>query len=139
MFFYGSLRHVELARNLRVFTTLQQELDDLPLPWAKSHFLFFHRWIPFFLLQAGSSSGKFSRTPIFAQAMLKQRSSGGAGPNGRKKFRQPLELTASPQSYELPVARVISHTGRQPILENTTMQNCEAQSGKSIMTFRENI
>jgi hypothetical protein len=86
MFFYGSLRHVELARNLRVFTTLQQELDDLPLPWAKSHRLFFHEGFLSFLLQAGSSSGKFSRTPIYAQAMLSSDRLAAPGPIGERNF-----------------------------------------------------
>jgi len=46
MSLHGSPRHIELARDFRIITTLQKQLDDLLLAWAKPNGLFFHSGPP---------------------------------------------------------------------------------------------
>jgi len=49
MSLHCSTRHVELARDFRIVTTLQKQFDDLLLAWAKPNGLIFHSGPPSFL------------------------------------------------------------------------------------------
>ena len=50
MSFYGSPRHLQLAGNLSIITTLQKQLDDLLLAWSQPNGLFLHSVPPFFCI-----------------------------------------------------------------------------------------
>jgi hypothetical protein len=47
MSFHRSPRHLQLAGNFSVVTTLQKQLDDLLFTWAQPNRLFLHRFPPF--------------------------------------------------------------------------------------------
>ncbi len=43
MRFHGALGNVQIASDFRVVTSLEQQLDNLPLPWPYFLELLFHR------------------------------------------------------------------------------------------------
>jgi len=50
MSFYGPSRHLQLAGDFRIITTLQKQFDNLLFARAKPNSLFVHRFPPFFFL-----------------------------------------------------------------------------------------
>lgn len=43
MRFHGALGDVQIVSDFRVVASLEEQLDDLPFPWAHLLELFFHR------------------------------------------------------------------------------------------------